>query len=113
MLAPNHQRIPQPQHVDTGLDDPAEVEELRLAEGAMVMVHRHFDDAEAGILDLLHHLQTDDARGFFEVDALEDGAPHQAEVAVDVADGEAEHPRHEMVIRAADDDSVKWIRAAD
>ena len=61
VLAADDEDEPQAQHVDARLEDAAEVEELRLAERAMEVVHRHFDDAEAGVLDLLHHLEADDA----------------------------------------------------
>jgi hypothetical protein len=37
------------------------IEELRATVRAMVVVHRHLDDAEAGILELAHHLEADDA----------------------------------------------------
>ena len=87
------EREPEAQHVDAGLEDAAEVEELRLAERAMVVVHRHLDDAEAGVLDLLHHLEADDAARLLELDALEDRPPHQPEVAVDVAHRQAEQQR--------------------
>ena len=95
------------------LTDAAEVEELRLAERAVVVMHRHFDDAEAGVLDLLHHLEADDAARLLEVDALEDRAPHQAEVAVDVAHLQPEQHADDVVVEAADDDAVQRIGAAD
>ena len=63
---PDDQRDPQLDDVDRGPEQPAEVEELRLAVGAMVVVHRHFGDAEAGVGDLLHHLEADDAAVLLE-----------------------------------------------
>ena len=59
--APDDERPPQLQDVDAGPDDAAEIEELRLAVRAVVVVHGRLDDGEAGVLDLLHHLQADDA----------------------------------------------------
>ena len=93
MLTADHEREPQPEDVDAGLGDPADVEELRLAEGAVVVMDGHFDDPEPGILDLLHHLEADDTAGLFEIDAFENRPAHQAEVAVDVADRQARTSR--------------------
>ena len=77
----NHSRM----HVDAGLEDAPEIEELRFAERAVIVMHRHLDDPEARVLDLLHHLDADDAARLLELDPLEDRAPHQAEIAIDVA----------------------------
>ena len=79
----------------------------------MVVVHRHFDDAEAGILDLAHHLEADDAGVLLELDAIEDLAAHQTEVAVDVADAQPEQQLDGVVVDAADDDAMPRIGAAD
>jgi hypothetical protein len=85
MDAADDQRPPQLQHVDAGAGDAAEVEELRRAVGAVVVMHRHLRDAEARVGDLLHHLQADDAAVLLEMDALEHRPAQQPEVAVDVA----------------------------
>jgi hypothetical protein len=77
------------------------------------MMHGHLYDPEAGIVDLLHHLETDHAARFLQLDLVEDRSPHQPEVAVDVAHLQAEHDRHDMVVEAADHDSVQRIRAID
>ena len=45
--------------------------------------------------------------------AVEDRAPHQPEVAVDVAHLQAEHQADDVVVEPADDDAVQRIRAAD
>ena len=113
VLAPDDQRPPQLHHVDAGAEDAAEVEELRLAEGAVVVVHRHLGDTEAGVLELLHHLQADDAAVLLEPHHVEDVAAHQAEVAVHVAHLEPEEQLHGVVVDAADDDPVERIGAAD
>ena len=76
-------------------------------------MHRHLDDAEAGILDLAHHLEANDAGIAFETHAVEDLAAHQAEVAIDVAHPQPEHQLDRMVIQAADDDAVPRIGAPD
>ena len=113
-MRPSHdEREPQLQHVDARADHAAEVEELRLAMRAVVVVHRHFDDPEAGVLDLLHHLQADDAAVLFEPHALENRPPHQPEIAVDIAHAQPEHHLHGVVINPADDDAMPRIRAAD
>jgi hypothetical protein len=113
MFTADHQRVPEPQHVGAGFDDAAKVEELRAAERAVIVVHRHFDDPEPRVLDLLHHLEADDAARLRQVDALEDRAAHQAEIAVDVADGEPEHDADQVMVEAADHDPVQRIRSAD
>src|SRR6185295_12632732 len=113
VLAPHHQRVPELEDVDAGPEQAPEVEELRLAVGPMIVVHRHFGDAEPRVGDLLHHLQADDAAVLLEVHPVEDRPPHHAEVAVDVAHGEAEEDLDGVVVDAADDDAVQRIGAAD
>ena len=49
----------------------------------------------------------------FEIDAFEDRPAHQPEVAVDVADRQAEQQADDVVIETADDDPVQRIRPAD
>src|SRR5205085_6218381 len=90
-----------------------EVEELRLAERAMVVMHRHFDDPEPAILDLLHHLEADHTARLLEIDSLENRPPQQPEITVDVADRQSEQDADDVVIQAADDDAVERIGAAD
>jgi hypothetical protein len=58
---------PEPHDVDASPEHALEVEELRTAVEPVVMVHRNFDDAKAGILNLAHHLQADDAGVFFQL----------------------------------------------
>jgi hypothetical protein len=77
------------------------------------VVHGHFDDAEAGVLDLAHHLQADDARVALQLHAVEDLAAQQAEVAVDVAHAQPEEELDDVVIGPTDDDAVQRIRSAD
>src|SRR5439155_26801294 len=112
MLAPDDEREPEAEDVEARLRDAAEVEELRFSEGAMVVVNRHFDDDESGILDLLHHLETDDAAHLLQRDAVENRAPHQAEIAIDVAHLQPEHHGHDVMVDAADDDAVQRIGSA-
>src|SRR5437588_11911600 len=76
-------------------------------------MHRHFDDAETGVLNLLHHLDADDPARLDEVDAVEDRAPHQAKITVNVPQPDTDQRTDDMVIDAADDDAVQWIGAAD
>src|SRR5678816_3491451 len=112
--APEHDELnPEFQDIDTGAEDAAEVEELRAAVRAVVVMHRHLDDTEAGVLHLAHQLQADHAAVAIEFHAIEDLAPHQAEVAVDVAHAQREEHLHREVIHAADDDAMQRIRSAD
>ena len=113
VLAPDHQRPPQLQHVDAGAGDAPEVEELRGAVRAVVVVHRHLGDAEAGVLELLHHLEADRRRCSSRAAPCRRSAPHQAEVAVDVAHLQPEQALHGVVVDAADDDAVQRVGAAD
>src|SRR5260221_8046794 len=110
MLATHDERVPEQHQIARDAKQPAVVEELRLSVRPMEVVHRHFDDAEAPVLDLLHHLDTDDAARLLEIDALEDRSPHQTEVAVDVAQPESEQQADDVVIYAADDDAVERTR---
>src|SRR5438552_16646685 len=81
---------PQLPDIYRGAEQPPEVEELRLAVRAMVMVHGHFGDAEPRVGDLLHHLEADDAAVLGETDAIEHGAPDEPKVAIDVANRQSE-----------------------
>ena len=76
-------------------------------------MHRHFSNAESRVLDLFHHFDADDAAAFLQIDPFEDRAAHQAEIAIDVAQLEAEQNADDVVIQAADDDAVQRIGAAD
>src|SRR5688572_4417626 len=79
----------------------------------MVVVHRMFGDAKAGVLELLHHLQADHAAVFFEPHHVENAPPHQAEIAIDIPHLQPEQQLHHVVVDAADDDAMQRIRAAD
>jgi hypothetical protein len=98
VLAPDDQRPPQLQHVDAGAEDAPEVEELRLAVRAVVVVHRHLGDAEAGVLDLLHHLEADDAAVLLERAPSSKMRGASAEVAVHVAHLQAEQQLDRVVV---------------
>jgi hypothetical protein len=79
VCAAYHQRHPETHHVDAGLHDPPDVEELRLAERAMVMVNRHLDNVETGVVDFLHQLEADDAARLFEMNPVEHRSTQQAD----------------------------------
>ncbi len=72
-------------------------------------MHRHFGNPESRILDLLHHLQADDAAALLEAHAVENRPPQEAEVAIDVAYVQSEQRFHRMVIDTADDDPVHRV----
>src|SRR5579863_3339591 len=99
MPAPHHEFDPERADIDAGLEEPPEVEELRFAEGPMVVMDRHFGDPEPGVGDLLHHLEADDPAVAAELDPVEDRSPHQAEITVDVPQAQSEEDRHDMVVR--------------
>ena len=104
MRAANDEREPELQHIETGAIDAGEVEELRLAIRAVVVVYGHFDNPEAAILNFLHHLQTNDAAVLFQAHAIEDRSPHHAEITIDVPHSQAEHELHDVVVHAADEE---------
>ena len=101
MRASHDERDPELHHVDARAVDAGEIEELRLAVRPMVVVNRHLDNPEAGVLDLLHHLQADDAAVLLELHAVENRSAHHPEVAVDVADVQAEQHLDDVVIDRA------------
>ena len=84
-----------------------------LPKRAVIVMHRHFDDAEAGVLDLLHHLEADDAAVLLEVDALEDRRAASAGSRSRRRARAARTGADDVVIDAADDDAVQRIGAAD
>ena len=108
-----HQLHPQPADAGRGPNETADIEKLRLSKGAVVVMDRDFRDAEPGVLNLLHHLQTDDAAVVFERHAIEDPAPDQAEVAVHVAHRQPEQRLHGVVIHASDHNPVQRIGSTD
>ncbi len=79
----------------------------------MIVMDRHFRDAEARVVDLLHQLEADDAAVLFEADLFEDAAAHQAEVAVDVAHAQAEQRLHGVMVEPPDHDAVPGVGPAD
>src|SRR5215468_2789223 len=98
MLTQNHELHPEAEDVDAGLEDTREVEELRFPERAVVVVDRHFNDPEPAVLDLLYHLETDHTARLAQLNLIENRAPHQAEITVDIADRQPEHQRDDVVV---------------
>src|SRR4029078_3336313 len=106
MGAAHYERVPQLQDIDTGTKYAREIEKPRLAVRAMGVMHGHFDNLDPCILDLLHHLQADDAAVLLETYAVEDRPPEQAEITIDVAHVETEQCFHRVVIDTSDDDPM-------
>src|SRR5262245_47775687 len=98
MLAPDDERVPEHEQIAARSEETPDVEELRLAERAVIVVNGHFHDAETGVLDLLHHLHADDPARLLEVDALEDGAAHQPEVTIHVAQLQPEQDADDVMV---------------
>ncbi len=103
---PHDEREPELHHVHGRAEHAREVEELRMAVRAMVVVNGDLDDRETGVLDLLHHLEADDAAVFLQSHGVEDRAPHKPEVAVDVAHVQPEQRLDDVMVDPADDDAV-------
>jgi hypothetical protein len=79
----------------------------------MIVMDRDLHDAEAGILNLSHQLQTNHATIPIELDTVEYFAAHQPEIAVDVAHTQRKKHLHRVVVDASDDDPVQRIGPAD
>src|ERR1044071_8172438 len=90
----HHERIPELEDVDARAEDAAEIEELRSPVRTVIVMHRHLDDRKPRVLDLLHHLETDDAAVLLEMNLVEDRAAQHPEVAVDVVHAKTEHDLH-------------------
>ena len=111
MLFSQHQIPPQSQELFPGFDEAREIEELGLAVGTMVMVNRHFLESKSMVLELFHQLETDGAGGGGEVDLVEDSPAHEAEIAIHVTQAESEKEPNDVVIKPADNNPVKGIKA--
>src|SRR3990172_5348241 len=109
MFLPHHQSPPPTDQGDESAGHTGEVEKLRLAILPIPVVDGHFDDAIARVLYLPHHLKSDRASGRLEFDPVEDGAAHQAKVAIHVANAQAEQEFDEVLIRQSYDDTVIGI----
>src|SRR5262245_64595567 len=107
MLSPHDERVPEQHEIPARSEQPAEVEELRPAVRSVEMMDGHFDDAEAVVLNLLHHLDANDAARFLQVDPLENRAAHQPEITIHVAQGQAEQDADDVMVAAPDDDAVQ------
>src|SRR5258708_16448354 len=113
VFALDDERVPELHDVDRGTVQTGEVEELRVAVRAVIVVHGPLGNPEAAVGDLLHHFQADDAAVLFEVHRVENRSAHHPEVTVDVTHRQAEQQLDRIVIDAPDDDAVQWIRPAD
>src|SRR5574341_1122673 len=111
MFLADHKLHPQPGEVEGDAGDAAEVEELRFAVGTVIVRHTSLHDLEAIVLSLLHHLDADHAAVAGEGDALEDAAADQAEVAVHVAQAQAEGDLDHVMIDASDQLAIPRIAA--
>ena len=71
VLTEHDEGEPEPHYVDAGLENATVVEELGFAERPVIVMNRNFDDVEARVMNLLHHLEADHSARLFELDALE------------------------------------------
>ena len=97
-LAQHDHLPPELGEVEQGARHGVEPEELRLAEHPPVVVHPDLGEAGTAVLELAHQLDADHPGGVLEPHPVEGGPADQAEVAVGVADAEAERERHEPVV---------------
>src|SRR5262245_62429742 len=103
---------PQPGECDQCARDRRRPEELRLAVDAPVVVHADLGEAGAGVLELAHELDADDTGGVDQFDTVERTPPDEAEVAVGVADVQAEEERDEAVVHATNDTAEHAVCSA-
>jgi hypothetical protein len=108
-VAPHDERHPELHDVDARAVNPPEVEELRPPVGPVVVMHGHLGDPEAGVLDLLHHFQTNDAAVFLEAHVVENRPAHHSKVAVNIANGETEQRLDDVVIDPSDENAVPGV----
>src|SRR5437763_11779476 len=77
----------------------------------MVVVDRDLGDAETRVLDLFHEFDADYATVRLEMHHIKDAASNKTEIAIDVAQLEAEAEGDHVVIDLADDLAVDRIVA--
>src|ERR1035437_8358012 len=75
------------------------------------MVHAGFHHAAARHLQLAHQFHANGAAGGSEMDALQERAPDQAVIAIDIADADAEQQPRAEVVRLVDSDEVSGVVA--
>ena len=92
--------------------DGGDAEELRPPVRARVMADADLDEAHADPVEGVHHLDADHARRRRQLDLLHHPRVDEAEVAVGVADRQAEQELDDVVVRATDQLAVPRITAA-
>src|SRR5687768_12072374 len=95
-----------------GAEDALRLEELRRAVRAGEVRHRQLRHARTGVLEAAHELNADGAIGGLEGNIAQGFAPQQAEVAVDIADGQREGDVGYALIDTADEDAVPGVLTA-
>src|SRR5438477_11866473 len=78
-----------------------------------IMADRYFLHSEAGLLEFPGHLYTDHTATRFQFDVFEYLTAEQAEVAIDIADGEMKCPPHHAPVSCADPNAVPRIGTSD
>src|ERR1051325_8277189 len=81
----NYQPPPQTAKIAECLEQPFEIEKLRLAVCAVIVLNGRFRKAQPGILKTLHHLDTDCAASRCKANTVVARSPHQPEVAIHVS----------------------------
>src|SRR4029450_11076073 len=97
------QPYPQQAELPQRAGDSWKIEELALAEGAVIVVNWHLAHAEAALLDARHHLDSDTTAIALKRKTLQDVAAEESEIAVHVAQVQAEPEAHEVVVDTSDD----------
>src|SRR5262245_58856178 len=86
-----------------------QAEELRTAVQPRIVVNAHFHHCAAAQLNAAHQFHADASRIRPEIERLEDAAPYQPEVAIDVAQSDSAQRPRKAVIEPSDTDPVPWI----
>ena len=67
-----------------------------------IMAHRNLDHTKSRQFEFFGHFNADDTASGFEGNRIEDITPEQAEIAIDVANGQAKNPAHRAPVYRAD-----------
>src|SRR5437660_2903063 len=90
-----------------------ESEELTPAIHPRIMANRNLDHSKSRQFEFFGHFNADDTASGFEGNRIEDITPEQAEIAIDVANGQAKNPAHRAPVCGADPDAIPRVGAFD
>src|ERR1019366_3027320 len=107
----DHQPYPQPNELRERDRQRAQAEELRLPMQPGIVVYSDLRHHAAAQFQFAHQLDADGSAGGSEVNSVQQLAPNQTVVAVDVADPNAEEQARAEVVEVTDPDAVSRVVA--